>query len=66
MIDLSTVSTRDLQAELSRREGVDTITVAPYERVGITGYVGSSFEMYRDNPNEVTLTGPAIITVNID
>lgn len=58
MTDLSTVSTRDLQAELSRREGVESLYLGPYDRAEVTGYFGSS--------TEITIVGPAIITVNID
>ncbi|WP_339273752.1 BC1881 family protein [Paenibacillus sp. FSL W8-0426] len=65
MADLSTVSTRDLQAELARREGVSTLTLGPYERVKVTDYGGGLVEMYSDR-REFTIVGPATITVNID
>jgi hypothetical protein len=48
--DLSRVSTAELQAELSRREGVRTLVVY------VTDIDG----------NDVGHSGPAIVTINVD
>lgn len=66
MTELSAISTRDLQAELARREGVNTLTIEPYERAIVRGYADAYVEMQSDRPQEFTIVGPAIITVNID
>lgn len=63
MIDLSTVSTRDLQAELSRREGVTSYVMGPEDTADIN--VKCKGNGLATNTN-VSFTGPAIITVNID
>lgn len=49
-MDLSTVSTRELVAELQRREAVESVAAAPYEEYRIT--VGGL---------EIADTGPAVI-----
>ena len=49
-MDLSTVSTRELVAELQRREAVEVVVAAPYEGYRIT--VGG---------REIADTGPAVI-----
>ena len=49
-MDLSKVSTRELVAELQKREAVESVTAAPYEEYRIT--VGE---------REIADTGPAII-----
>jgi hypothetical protein len=54
--DLSHVSTAELQAELSRREGVRTYVFGPEDYV----YVAD-----RDG-NDVGHIGPAIVTINVD
>lgn len=48
-------STKNLSQELSSREGVETISVKPYEEVKIT--VGQQ---------EKVFTGPAVILINQD
>ncbi|KAA8750152.1 hypothetical protein [Paenibacillus sp. UASWS1643] len=66
MVDLSTVSKRDLQAELLRRVSVDPLYVGPDIRVTVAGQFGGHIEMQSDKPREFTIVGPAFITVNID
>lgn len=58
--DLSTVSTADLQAELSRREGVRSIRLDYGVEAEIT------LKGTRSSDASATITGPAVITVNID
>lgn len=48
-------STKDLSQELSNREGVEAISVEPYEEIKIT--VGQK---------EKVFTGPAVILINQD
>lgn len=48
-------STKNLSEELSKREGVETITVEPYQEIRIT--VGQQEKLF---------TGPAVILVNQD
>jgi len=64
MTDLSTVSTRDLQEELSRREGVVSYVIDHDSTADISFKHGpltcGVFE------TGVRVTGPATITVNID
>ncbi|WP_427050385.1 hypothetical protein [Paenibacillus sp. TC-CSREp1] len=57
--NLSTVSTRDLQAELSRRDGVNTYFLSNEGLARITFSTG-----HRRDCAEVK--GPAVITVSID
>ncbi|OMD27488.1 hypothetical protein [Paenibacillus odorifer] len=56
MFDLSTVSTADLQAELSRREGVTTYIFGPENNVVLASGDGVILDDY----------GPVTITVNVD
>lgn len=64
MTDLSTVSTRDLQAELSRREGVVSYEIDYESAADISFQYGPlTCGVYETG---VRVTGPAIITVNID
>lgn len=63
MSDLSTVSTADLQAELSRREGVKTYVLDLGDNGSIR--VDSEGNVFTTS-TRVDFTGPALITVNVD
>ncbi|AWB45287.1 BC1881 family protein [Paenibacillus sp. CAA11] len=63
MIDLSTVSTADLQAEISRREGVKSYALSTEDSAEIN--VKCNGGGLRTN-TFVNFSGPAVITINID
>lgn len=57
MADLSAVTTKELQEELLRREGVESIPIKPYDTCEIfTHHEGIIAEF----------TGPTILTINHD
>lgn len=56
MNDLSTISTADLQAELSRREGVKTYVFGPDNNVVLAYEDGVVLDDY----------GPVTVTINVD
>ncbi|WP_179087381.1 hypothetical protein [Paenibacillus odorifer] len=56
MNDLSTVSTADLQAELSRREGVKTYVFGPEDNVVLADGDGVILDD----------CGPITVTINVD
>lgn len=57
--DLSTVSTADLQTELSRREGVSTFVLVPDDNIEIA-IKRPGANIYAD------IDGPVTITINVD